>query len=98
MPQVRSFPKEGRIRLETDEYKKFSNRIFERDGWKCRNPKCRSVMTGIGLTLHHLRKRSHNGSDVPGNAITVCAICHDAAEKNTLRIEVVDVVVKFKEA
>ena len=31
---------------------------------------------------------------MPGNCLTLCVKCHDLVERNELRIEVVDVVVK----
>jgi 5-methylcytosine-specific restriction endonuclease McrA len=100
LKQVKSFPKEGKKRLDEEDYKKFKIAIFKRDGWKCRNPLCRYVVGDrvTGLTVHHLKKRSHNGDDVPGNAISLCVGCHDKVEANELHIEIVDVVVKFKEA
>lgn len=89
---VKSFPKSHREKFEGEEYKKFIRSIFIRDGWMCR--KCNSRQA---LTPHHLKKRSQLGSDTLGNVLTLCLPCHEEAERNELRIEVVDVVVTFKE-
>lgn len=86
-----SFSKPHRHRLGDDEYKEFAQRIFDRDKWRCRNPFCGSSSS---LTVHHLKKRSQLGDDDPGNCLTLCVKCHDLVERNELRIEVVDVVVK----
>lgn len=88
---VKSFPKPHREKLEGEEYRKFTRSIFIRDGWMCR--KCSSRQS---LTPHHLVKRSQLGSDTPANVLTLCLPCHEEVERNELRIEVVDVVVKFK--
>lgn len=87
---VPKFPKPHRERLEGDEYKKFINSVFIRDGWMCRRCGARN-----SLTPHHLRKRSQLGGDTLGNVITLCLPCHELAERNELKVEVVDVVVKF---
>jgi len=88
---VKSFPKPHREKLEGDDYRRFVESIFTRDSWVCR--KCSSRQA---LTPHHLVKRSQLGSDTPGNVLTLCLTCHEAVERNELRIEVVDVVVTFK--
>ena len=91
MSEVRSFPKPHREKLEGDEYRKFTNSIFIRDGWMCRRCSARK-----SLTPHHLVKRSQLGGDTPGNVITLCLPCHEWVERNPLKVEVVDVVVTFK--
>ena len=91
MSEVKSFPKPHREKLEGDEYKKFIESIFSRDGWKCR--KCGERRN---LTPHHLKKRSQLGGDTPGNVITLCIGDHEAVERNELEVELVDVVVIFK--
>jgi len=92
MSAVKSFPKPHREKLEGEEYRKFINSIFIRDGWMCR--KCSSRQA---LSPHHLVKRSQLGGDTPGNVLTLCLPCHEEVERNELKIEVVDVVVTFKE-
>jgi hypothetical protein len=88
---VKSFPKPHREKLEGEEYRKFRDSIFIRDGWMCRKCSCRQA-----LTPHHLVKRSQLGGDTLGNVLTLCLLCHEWAERNPLKIEVVDVVVRFK--
>ena len=88
----RSLSKPKREKLDRDGYATFMRSIFDRDGWKCRNPFCNALNH---LTVHHLQKRSQLGGDTNGNCITLCVQCHDAAERNELKIEVIDVAVKF---
>lgn len=90
--QGKSLSKPHREKLEGAAYKQLIERVFQRDRWKCRNPFCESQG---GLTPHHLRKRSQLGGDEMGNLITLCMPCHDSVESNELKIEVVDVMVKF---
>ncbi len=87
-----TFPKPHRERLEGDEYKELIRSIYERDRWMCRC--CGSKKS---LTPHHCQKRSQLGSDTMGNVITLCIGCHNEVEANRLKVEVVDVVVVFKE-
>ena len=88
----RLLEKFGRVKIEGEAYKQLIERVFQRDKWMCRNPFCQAVRQ---LTPHHLRKRAQLGGDEMGNLITVCISCHNLIEANKLRIEVVDVVVKF---
>ncbi len=87
-----AFPKPHREKLEGASYKKFINSIFIRDSWRCRKCGARS-----GLTPHHIVKRSQLGGDTLENVITLCLEDHNLVENHDLEIEVVDVVVKFKE-
>lgn len=90
--QEKSLLKPHREKLEGEAYRTLVEQVFKRDGWKCRNPFCGSMKN---LTPHHVRKRSQLGGDEPGNLLTLCVVCHDAVERNELKIEVVDLVVKF---
>lgn len=47
---------------------------MDRDGWKCRNPRC-----GMrnNLHVHHVIFRSEMGVDESWNLITICNECHD---------------------
>jgi hypothetical protein len=47
--------------------------VFERDGWQCTNPHCRSRRN---LHAHHVEFRSHGGCDEKWNKTTLCAACH----------------------
>lgn len=85
--------KPHRVKLQLDAYKELIQKVFQRDRWMCRNPTCQSMRN---LTPHHLQKRSQLGGDEMGNFLTLCVICHEAVERNELKIEVLDLVVKFK--
>jgi hypothetical protein len=50
--------------------------IFERDGFRCTSPGCRSSRN---LQAHHIRFRSQGGGDEPSNLTTLCAACHQFA-------------------
>jgi 5-methylcytosine-specific restriction endonuclease McrA len=89
----RSLSKPERERLGGDAYKQLIERVFQRDKWTCRNPFCQSMES---LTPHHVQKRSQLGGDEMGNLLTLCVRCHSAVERNELKIEIVDVVAKFK--
>jgi len=78
------FPKQGAVKLEGEEYLRFKNRVFERDGWKCRNPECKSRRN---LTLHHKIKRSKLRLDTMENCITLCVKCHDRVERYELDVK-----------
>ena len=90
--QEKSLSKPRREKLEGEAYRQLIERVFQRDKWMCRNPFCQAMCQ---LTPHHLKKRSQLGGDEMGNLITLCTTCHDAVERNELKIEVVDLVVKF---
>jgi 5-methylcytosine-specific restriction endonuclease McrA len=92
--QEKSLEKPKRVKLSIDVYRELIEKVFQRDKWTCRNPFCQSMRQ---LTPHHIQKRSQLGGDTPGNLITLCINCHEAVERNELIVDVVDVVVKFKE-
>jgi hypothetical protein len=48
-------------------------RIFERDGYRCRFPGCRSTRN---LDIHHLEHRAHGGDHRSGNLGTLCVGHH----------------------
>jgi hypothetical protein len=47
--------------------------IFERDGYRCRFPGCRSTRN---LDIHHLKHRAHGGDHRSGNLGTLCGGHH----------------------
>jgi 5-methylcytosine-specific restriction endonuclease McrA len=50
-----------------------AHRVFARDGWRCTAPGCTSYRN---LHDHHIRFRSHGGSDAESNRTTLCAWHH----------------------
>ena len=69
MKEIRT--KTPRLRLEATSYRDLHRQVLERDGWRCQT--CGSMQH---LHMHHLKFRSHSGSDVEQNLITLCAECH----------------------
>ena len=63
--------KSPRLRLDSTSYAKLQRQVLERDGWRCQV--CGSMQN---LQVHHLKFRSHSGSDEEQNLITLCAECH----------------------
>ena len=61
---------------ETEELARMRRRyrVFERDGWRCQMPGCRS---GSALHSHHIVFRSHGGSDDDENRLILCHPCHE---------------------
>ncbi len=59
------------LRLDSTSYSSLHREVLERDGWRCQV--CGSMQR---LQVHHLKFRSHSGSDVEHNLITVCIECH----------------------
>jgi hypothetical protein len=51
--------------------------VLERDGYQCQVPDCSAQRE---LQVHHLRYRSHGGSDDPDNLITLCGWHHQRGE------------------
>ena len=64
--------KNPRLRLDSTSYHDLHQQVLERDGWRCQV--CGSMQN---LQVHHLKFRSHSGSDEEQNLITLCAECHE---------------------
>jgi 5-methylcytosine-specific restriction endonuclease McrA len=60
------------LRLDSTGYRELHRQALERDGWRCQA--CGSIQN---LQVHHLKFRSHSGSDEEQNLITLCAECHE---------------------
>jgi len=75
------------VKLDGEEYERFRRSVFDRDGWKCRNPFCRS---NVGLSVHHIVKRSKIRLDTMENCIALCVACHEAVERGVFVIEDID--------
>ena len=66
-------PKAAPLRLDPWSYGTLSQQVLRRDGWRCQS--CGSMSN---LEVHHREFRSHSGSDLEENLITVCTVCHAA--------------------
>ena len=49
----------------------WAKEAYERDNWHCRS--CNNTAS---LTPHHIKFRSHGGTDTLGNLLTLCWNCH----------------------
>ena len=72
--------KTPRLRLDSTSYRELHRQVLGRDGWRCQA--CGSMQQ---LQVHHLTLRSHSGSDVEQNLITLCAPCHEQAASKAWR-------------
>jgi 5-methylcytosine-specific restriction endonuclease McrA len=72
--------KNPRLRLDATSYGELHRQVLERDGWRCQV--CGSMQH---LQVHHLKFRSHSGSDVEQNLITLCAHCHEQMHRKPSR-------------
>jgi 5-methylcytosine-specific restriction endonuclease McrA len=64
--------KAARLRLDPKAYRELHRQVLERDGWRCQ-----ACATMQNLQVHHLKLRSHSGSDTEQNLITLCTECHE---------------------
>ena len=69
MTKIRA--KTTRVSLNPGSYNQLHRQILDRDNWRCQV--CGSMQN---LQVHHLKYRSHSGSDAEQNLITLCAVCH----------------------
>ena len=58
-------------RLDSAASKMLRQAVLKRDGWKCQN-----CGTSENLQIHHIRRRSAQGSDVEENLMAVGDSCH----------------------
>jgi 5-methylcytosine-specific restriction endonuclease McrA len=68
--------KTPRLRLDSITYRELHRQVLERDGWRCQI--CGRMQH---LQVHHLTFRSHSGSDMEQNLITLCAECHESTHR-----------------
>ena len=73
------------LRLPQNSYKALCRDVLDRDGWRCRNPRCNMRN---GLHVHHVQFRSEGGVDESWNLLTLCALCHEAIHRYELFISV----------
>jgi 5-methylcytosine-specific restriction endonuclease McrA len=71
-------PKNSRVKLEPDAYDRLRIEILKRDHWRRQN--CGSPQN---LQVHHTQLRSHSGSDIEENLITLCDHCHVRAHRHS---------------
>lgn len=73
LPKGKDYQQGERYRIAT-----LREAVFTRDGYTCQ---CcgRSVKDHAILHVHHIRYRSHGGTDRMSNLITVCEKCHTSA-------------------
>ena len=59
--------------------KKTVLKVFERDGYQCRNIKCNRGYPedDHALHCHHIKLKSQGGSDDIENLLTLCWECHN---------------------
>ena len=64
----------------TEQYKKWRKKVFERDDYTCQ--KCKNK--GGNLEAHHIRafKKYKNDRFVMTNGVTLCKKCHREVHKN----------------
>ena len=53
-------------------------KVLRMDNFQCKNPNCNAYADN---KPHHLRYKSHGGTDDPGNLITLCSVCHTKAHR-----------------
>ena len=64
-------PRQPRLRLDPDSYRKLRAEVLQRDGWRCQ-----TCGRPDRLQVHHIRSRGRLGDDTDENLITLCADCH----------------------
>lgn len=82
-------------KLSDIEYRMLIQKVFLRDGFKCRHCGFRG-----NLHAHHIVYRSHQGPNEENNLITLCNSCHRGIHDGKLKLDILqvleyDVVVKF---
>ncbi len=75
------------VKLSPHEYQKLKQKIHRLDGYRCINPDCRENYGKGELQLHHIVKRSQLRLDIPGNAASICPICHHLVEIKQLYLD-----------
>ncbi len=65
-------PRSSRLKLDVEDYAALHRQVLARDNWRCQV--CGNMRN---LELHHIRFRSHSGSDSEDNLISLCATCHN---------------------
>jgi 5-methylcytosine-specific restriction endonuclease McrA len=61
----------------------WAKECYERDNWHCRS--CNRTQS---LQPHHIKFRSHGGTDTLDNLLTLCWQCHRAVHDGFLKITI----------
>src|SRR5271157_380269 len=69
-------PKAAPLRLDPPSYELLRQQVLRRDGWRCQ-----SCGTMSNLEVHHREFRSHSGTDLEENLITLCTACHGGVHR-----------------
>jgi len=64
--------KHPRLQLDPEAYQQLCRQVLQRDGWRCQQCGSRT-----NLQVHHMKFRSHVGTDSEENLITLCCECHE---------------------
>jgi 5-methylcytosine-specific restriction endonuclease McrA len=62
------------------EWEKIRAAVLHRDG------KCMNCGVTLGLAPHHIKSRGSGGTDEMENIITLCMVCHNAAQEGWLAV------------
>ena len=77
-PYVKLTKEQYALALQHPKWQKKRLKIFERDGWKCRE--CGDTETM--LHLHHLKyTKKYPWNEPAKNLVTICSKCHKKAHK-----------------
>jgi 5-methylcytosine-specific restriction endonuclease McrA len=60
----------------------FNIKVFERDGYKCRN--CEKQLTRFTTTLDHVRAVAEGGDNSFDNLVTACIGCNSRKRRRTV--------------
>jgi hypothetical protein len=73
----RILPKQPRVRLDPELYKRLRQQVLRRHSWRCQV--CGSRQN---LQVHHKQLRSQQGLDDDLNLVTLCAGCHERLHRS----------------
>lgn len=69
----------GRTILQGQDYIELKRQAMERSGGYCESPGCNKRVFGRPENFHHIKFRSHGGSDELSNIAVLCITCHNKA-------------------
>jgi 5-methylcytosine-specific restriction endonuclease McrA len=75
------FKEKNHVKLKGAAYRKFAEKVMDRDNWRCVH-----CGTTQNLTVMHLIHRGAGGGNGPGdvisNVVTGCMACHDKEDRH----------------